>query len=132
MSLGRGFCNTGENLTMADITRLHSGKRISRVVVHNGIAYLAGIIALQKYGGSVAEQTRDILGLIDRLLAEAGTDRTRLLTVTVWLADMRRAEEFNLVWDEWVPEGCAPARSTVEGRLTSPDHSVKIAVTAAL
>ncbi len=117
---------------MTEIRRLHSGKRISRVVIHNGIVYLAGIIALQKHGQSVAEQTRDILGLVDRLLAEAGTDKTRLLTATIWLADMRRAEEFNLVWDEWVPEGGAPARATVEGRLTSPEHAVKIAVTAAL
>jgi len=117
---------------MTDIKRLHSGKRISRVVIHNGIVYLAGIIALSKHGRSVPEQTRDILVLVDRLLAEAGTDKTRLLTATVWLADMRRAEEFNLVWDEWVPEGCAPARATVEGRMTSPEHAVKIAVTAAL
>ena len=117
---------------MSQIRRLHSGKRISRVVIHRGIAYLAGIIALQKRGGSVAEQTHDILALIDRLLAEAGTDKTQLLTATVWLADMRRAEEFNLVWDEWVPEGCAPARATVEGHLTSPDHSIKIAVSAAI
>jgi enamine deaminase RidA (YjgF/YER057c/UK114 family) len=117
---------------MSDIRRLHTGKRISRLVIHNGIAYLAGIIALSKHGQSVAEQTRDILGLIDRLLAEAGTDKTRLLTATIWIADMRRAEEFNLIWDEWMPDGCAPARATVEGRMTSPDHAVKIAVTAAL
>ena len=117
---------------MSDIQRRHTGKRISRLVIHNGIAYLAGIIALSKHGQPVAEQTRDILGLIDRLLAEAGTDKTRLLTATIWLADMRRAEEFNLVWDEWMPDGCAPARATVEGRMTSPDHAIKIAVTAAL
>jgi enamine deaminase RidA (YjgF/YER057c/UK114 family) len=117
---------------MAEIKRLHSGKRISRAVIHNGIVYLAGIIALKKHGQSVTEQTRDILALVDRLLADAGTDKTRLLTTTVWLADMRRAEEFNLVWDEWVPDGEAPARSTVEGRMTSPEHAVKIAVTAAL
>ncbi len=117
---------------MTDIRRLHSGKRISRVVVHNGIVYLAGIIALKKRGQSVAEQTTDVLALVDRLLAEAGTDKTRLLTATVWLADMRKAEEFNLVWDEWVPDGGAPARATVEGRLTSPEHLVKITVTAAL
>jgi enamine deaminase RidA (YjgF/YER057c/UK114 family) len=117
---------------MAEIKRLHGGKRISRVVIHNGVVYLAGIIALEKHGQSVGEQTRDVLALVDRLLAEAGTDKTRLLTATVWLADMRRAEEFNLVWEEWVADGCAPARATVEGRLTSPDHAVKVTVTAAL
>jgi len=114
------------------IKRIHGGKRISRVVIHNGIAYLAGILALQKRGASVAEQTRDILALIDRLLDEAGTDKTRLLTATIWLADIRKAEEMNEVWDEWIPDGCAPARATVEGKPTSTDHSVKIAVTAAI
>lgn len=114
------------------IKRIHSGKRISRVVIHNGIAYLAGILALQKRGAPVAEQTRDILDLIDRLLAEAGTDKTRLLTATIWLADIRKAEEMNEVWDEWIPDGCAPARATIEGKPTSTDHSVKIAVTAAI
>ncbi len=114
------------------IKRIHSGKRISRVVVHNGIAYLAGLLALEKHGGTVTEQTRDILGMIDRLLAEAGTDKTRLLTANIWLADIRTAEEMNLVWDEWVPEGCSPARATIEGRPTLAEHKVKIAVTAAL
>ncbi len=114
------------------IQRIHSGKRISRVVIHNGIAYLAGILALQKRGAPVAEQTRDILALIDRLLAEAGTDKTRLLTANIWLADIRTAEQMNEVWDEWIPDGCAPARATVEGKPTSADHTVKIAVTAAI
>ncbi len=114
------------------IQRIHSGKRISRVVIHGGIAYLAGIIALDKRGASVAEQTRDILAMIDRLLAEAGTNKTRLLTANIWLADIRRAEEMNQVWDEWVPEGSAPARSTVEGRPTSAEHAIKISVTASL
>ncbi len=114
------------------IGRIHSGKRISRVVVHNGVAYLAGIIALEKRGGTVTEQTGNILSIIDRLLAEAGTDKSALLTANVWLADIRSAEEMNLVWDEWVPVGAAPARATVESRLPSPDLAVKIAVTAAL
>jgi enamine deaminase RidA (YjgF/YER057c/UK114 family) len=114
------------------IERIHSGKRISRVVIHNGIAYLAGILALQKRGESVAEQTRDILALIDRLLAEAGTDKTKLLTANIWLADIRKAEEMNEVWDEWIPDGCAPARATIEGKPTQTGHDVKIAVTAAI
>ena len=115
-----------------EIRRIHGGKRISRAVVHNNIVYLAGILALQKRGGTVAEQTRDILGMIDQLLAEAGTDKTRLLTANIFLADIRTAEEMNEVWDEWLPEGCAPARTTVEGRATSREHAVEIAVTAAI
>jgi enamine deaminase RidA (YjgF/YER057c/UK114 family) len=108
------------------IKRIHSGKRISRVVVHNGIAYLAGLQALKNRGGTVAEQTQDVLAMIDRLLAEAGTDKRHLLTATIWLADIRTAEDMNLVWDEWVP------RATVEGKPASAEHNVKIAVTAAL
>jgi enamine deaminase RidA (YjgF/YER057c/UK114 family) len=115
-----------------NIERHHTGSRISRVVVHNGIAYLAGILALQKAGGTVAEQTRDILGMIDRLLAEVGTDKSRLLTASIFLADIRTAEEMNEVWEAWLPEGAAPARTTVEGRATSRQHAVKIAVTAAI
>ncbi|MEX0603505.1 MAG: RidA family protein [Marinobacter sp.] len=114
------------------IKRIHSGKRISRVVVHNGIAYLAGLQALKSRGGTVAEQTGDVLGMIDRLLGEAGTDKRHLLTATIWLADIRTAEEMNQVWDEWMPEGCSPARATVEGKPASAEHSVKIAVTAAI
>ena len=115
-----------------EIRRIHSGKRISRVVVHNGIAYLAGILALEKRGSTVAEQTRDILAMIDRLLAQAGTDKTKLLTANIFMADIRDAEEMNEVWEAWLPDGCAPARTTVEGRATSREHAVKIAVTAAI
>ena len=115
-----------------DIRRIHGGKRISRAVVHNDVVYLAGILALQKRGGSVAEQTRDILRMVDQLLAEAGTNKTMLLTANIFLADIRTAEEMNEVWEEWLPEGCAPARTTVEGRATSREHAVKISVTAAV
>jgi len=115
-----------------DIKRYHSGARISRVVVHNGTAYLAGILALEKRGGTVTEQTADILAMIDRLLAEAGTDKTRLLSATVYLADIRTAEEMNAVWEGWLPEGCAPARTTIEGKATDRAHAVKIAVIAAV
>ena len=117
---------------MADIQRFHSGARISRVVVYNGVAYLAGILALQKRGGAVEEQTRDVLALIDRLLAEAGTDKSKLLTAIIYLADIRTAEEMNAVWEDWLPEGCAPARTTIEGKPTDRAHAVKIAVTAAV
>lgn len=113
------------------IERRHSGARISRVVIHGDTVYLAGLVALESRGGSVKEQTRAVLHHIDRLLAEAGTDKTKLLTSIVWLADIRDAEAMNEVWEEWLPDGCAPARSTVEAKLTSPHYAVKIAVTAA-
>lgn len=112
------------------IKRIHSGKRISRIVIHNGIVYLAGLQALSNRGGTVEEQTRGILSMIDRLLAEAGSDKYHLLTTTIWLSDIRTAEEMNLVWDDWLPADCAPARATVEGKPASSQHNVKIAVTA--
>ena len=113
------------------IERLHTGKRISRVVIHGDTVYLAGIIPLEKHGQSVTEQTHDVLRIIDRLLGEAGTDKSKLLSATIWLADIRDAEEMNLVWEEWLPDGCAPARATIEGKPTSRDHAVKIAIVAA-
>lgn len=113
------------------IQRLHSGKRISRVVIHNDTVYLAGIVPLGKRGAPVREQTEDVLASIDRLLAQAGTDKTRLLSANVWLADIRDAEVMNEVWENWVPDDCAPARATVESRLPSPLYAIKVAVIAA-
>ena len=113
------------------IERLHGGKRISRVVIHNDTVYLAGIVPLGKRGAPVREQTEDVLASIDRLLAQAGTDKTRLLSANVWLADIRDAEAMNEVWENWVPDDCAPARATVEARLPSPLYRVKVAVVAA-
>jgi enamine deaminase RidA (YjgF/YER057c/UK114 family) len=113
------------------IQRLHTGKRISRVVIHKDTVYLAGIVPLGKRGAPVKEQTEDVLASIDRLLAQAGTDKTRLLSANVWLADIRDAEVMNEVWENWVPDDCAPARATVESRLPSPLYAIKVAVIAA-
>jgi enamine deaminase RidA (YjgF/YER057c/UK114 family) len=79
----------------------------------------------------VAEQTKDILGIIDGLLAEAGTDKTKLLMVNIWLTDMSTFQEMNAVWDAWVPQGNTPARATVEAKLAAPQFKVEIAVIAA-
>ncbi|PUB19345.1 RidA family protein [Yoonia sediminilitoris] len=116
---------------MNDITRHHTSARMSQLVVHNGIAYLAGQVGTA--GASVTEQTNDILGKIDTLLAEAGTDKTRLLTAQIWLSDIgTQFAEMNAAWDAWVPEGYAPARWTGEAKLATPDFSVEIIVTAAV
>lgn len=115
---------------MTKITRIETGPRMSQAVVHNGIAYLAGQVGTP--GASVADQTTAVLASIDRLLAAAGTDKTRLLTAQIWVADI--ATDFapmNAVWDAWVPEGCAPARYTGEAKLATPDYRVEIIVTAA-
>ena len=114
------------------IKRIQPGPRMSQAVVYNGIAVLAGQVAADKAGASVAEQTRNILERIDGLLKEAGTDKTRLLTANIWLADIGSFAEMNGIWDAWVAPGCAPARATVESRLASPQYTVEIAVTAAV
>lgn len=113
------------------IQRIQPGKRMSQAVVHGNLVFLAGQVALDKAGASVAEQTRNILERIDALLKEAGTDKTRLLSANIWLADIARFDEMNGVWDAWVAEGCAPARATVEAKLASPQYTVEIAVIAA-
>ena len=114
------------------IKRIDVGPRMSQAVIHNGIVYLAGQVAPTKAGGTVREQTSDILERIDSLLAQAGTDKSRLLTANIWLADISTFSEMNSVWDAWVAEDCTPARATVEAKLAAPEYTVEIMVTAAL
>jgi enamine deaminase RidA (YjgF/YER057c/UK114 family) len=114
------------------IKRIDGGKRMSQAVVHNGTVYLAGQVALEAPGKSVAEQTAAILARIDRYLGEAGTDKTKLLSATIWLVDMSKFAEMNEVWDAWVAPGAAPARATVESKLAAPQFQVEIAVIAAV
>ena len=111
------------------IQRYVTETRWSQVVVHNGVAYIAGQVGTPHR--TVAEQTIEILSLIDSLLVEAGSDKTKLLSAQIWLADMRDAEDMNAVWDAWVPAGHAPARTCVETRLGEPGTKVEITVTAA-
>ena len=113
------------------IERLHTGPRMSQAVVHGPTIYLAGQVADQAKGKSVAEQTKEILAAIERLLAEAGSDKTRILSATIYLADMATFAEMNAVWEGWVPNGCAPARATVEAKLALPAYTVEIACIAA-
>ena len=115
---------------MAEIKRIECGPRMSMGVVHNGIVYLAGQVG--NPGDSVTEQTREVLAQVDRLLALAGTDKTRILTAQIWLADMADFAEMNAVWDAWVPQGNCPARATGEAKLATPDYKVEVIVTAAL
>jgi enamine deaminase RidA (YjgF/YER057c/UK114 family) len=113
------------------ITRLHAGPRMSQAVVHGQTVYLAGQVADQAKGKSVGEQTREILTTIDRLLAEAGSDRTRILSATIYLADIGTFAEMNAEWDAWIPAGHTPARATVEAKLAAPAYTVEIACIAA-
>lgn len=114
---------------MADIERHHTNQRMSQIVKHNGTVYLAGQVGTA--GASVAQQTQDCLDKVDALLAEAGSDKTRILQAVIWLADMADFDEMNGVWDAWVAEGQAPARACGEAKLARPDFTVEIIVTAA-
>jgi len=113
------------------IQRIGVGPRMSKAVVHGDTVYLAGQVAGEAAGKSVADQTADILGIIDGLLAEAGTDKSKLLMVNIWLADMSTFAEMNAVWDKWVVAGQTPGRATVEAKLAGPQFTVEIAVIAA-
>jgi enamine deaminase RidA (YjgF/YER057c/UK114 family) len=113
------------------IQRIKPGPRMSGAVVHGSTVYLAGQVANQSAGKSVTEQTTEILAIIDGLLAEAGTDKSKILMANIWLTDMGTFQEMNAVWDSWVSPGNAPARATVEAKLAAPAFKVEIAVIAA-
>lgn len=114
---------------MAEIIRINTGARMSEGVVHNGTVYLAGQVGTP--GASVTQQTQDCLAHVDHILAEAGTDKTRILSTQIWLADMADFAEMNAVWDAWVPQGHTPARATGESKLAAPAYKVEIIVVAA-
>ncbi len=111
------------------ITRMHSGARMSQIVVHNGVVYLAGQVG---EGDDIAAQTTDMLASVDRLLAEAGTDKSKLLAATVWVADMAEIAEMNAVWDAWIDPANPPARACTEAAMVLPKFKVEVMVTAAL
>ncbi|NKB77729.1 MAG: RidA family protein [Gammaproteobacteria bacterium] len=115
-----------------NLTRIKTQTRMSQAVVHGNTVYTAGQVAQSAGGESVAKQTANILDQIDELLAEAGTDKTRLISATIWLTDIGTFAEMNEVWDAWVPEGHAPCRACVESKLAAPKFTVEIMVIAAL
>ncbi len=116
---------------MSDIRRLGAGPRMSKAVVRGNAVYTAGQVAEKTKGGSVADQTREILGLIDELLTEAGSEKAKILSATIYLSDISTFPEMNSVWDVWVDKENPPARATVEAKLVTPDYKVEIAVIAA-
>ena len=110
------------------IEREHTSRRMSQIVKHNGTVYLAGQVG---EGATVADQTRDCLAQIDKLLAEAGSSKEKLLQAIIWLDDIADFEEMNGVWDAWVPEGHAPARACGDSKLAAPEFKVEVTVIAA-
>ena len=114
------------------IERFQTGSRMSQIVVHNDTVYLAGQVAKSAAGESVAKQTQSILDQIDELLAEAGTDKSKILSATIWICSMDDFGDMNSIWDAWVPQGHTPCRACVESpRLASPDFTVEIGIIAA-
>lgn len=114
-----------------DIKRLHVGPRLSEAALHNGVVYLAGQIA-EDTTQNIDGQTREVLGHVDRLLAEAGSDKTRILMCQIFLADIKDIAAMNAVWDAWVPAGHTPPRATVQAMLARPELLVEVVVTAAV
>jgi enamine deaminase RidA (YjgF/YER057c/UK114 family) len=113
------------------IERHETGPRMSQAVIHGETVYIAGQVAKQAAGKSVTEQTREILQIIDQLLATAGTDKSKLLQAQIFLTDISKFDEMNKVWEGWVSPGNTPARATIEAKLAAPQFTVEIMVVAA-
>ena len=112
------------------IQRFHVGPRLSEMAVHNGTIYLAGQVA-EDASQDISGQTMQILAAIDKLLAEVGSDKTKILSTTIYLADMADFAGMNAAWDAWVVPGATPPRATVEASLAKPGYKVEIQVIAA-
>lgn len=114
-----------------DIKRLHVGKRLSEAAIHNGVIYLAGQIAEDTSAG-IEGQMREVLGHVDRLLTECGSDKSRILMCQIYISDMLYFAGMNAVWDAWVPQGHTPPRATVEAKLANPACLVEVCITASV
>lgn len=112
------------------IQRFEVGPRMSEMAIHNGVVYLAGQIAEEP--GDISGQTQQVLDAIDKLLAEAGADKSKILHAQIFLKDVVDFEAMNRVWDAWVVPGHTPPRATVQAQLANPHWLIEIVVTAAL
>jgi enamine deaminase RidA (YjgF/YER057c/UK114 family) len=115
---------------MAELQRFHVGPRLSETAVHNGTVYLAGQVP-DDTTADMRGQTQQVLGMIDRLLAEAGSDKSRMLMVQIFLPDIADIAVMNEVWDQWVTPGHTPPRATVQAKLANPGYKIEVVVTAA-
>lgn len=113
------------------IQRFDVGARMSEMAVHQGVCYLAGQVA-EDESADIQGQTRQVLAMVDALLARAGTDKTRLLRVQIYLADLADFGGMNEVWDRWVVAGHAPPRATVQAALARPGWKIEVVATAAV
>jgi enamine deaminase RidA (YjgF/YER057c/UK114 family) len=113
------------------IQRHNVGKRLSEIVVHNATAYLAGEVP-DDTTKDITGQTEQVLAKIDRLLAQVGSDKTKILSAQIFIADMGEFAGMNAAWDKWVAQGHTPARATIEAKLANPAYKVEIMCIAAL
>jgi enamine deaminase RidA (YjgF/YER057c/UK114 family) len=116
-------------IDMSEITRIKTGNRMSQIVIHNDIIYLAGQVG--NPGDGVAEQTKTSLKSVESLLNEAGSDKTRILQATIWLDNMADFAEMNEIWDAWITPGTAPTRACGEAKLATPEYKVEVIIVAA-
>ncbi|WP_218511911.1 RidA family protein [Variovorax sp. dw_308] len=114
-----------------NIQRFKVGQRLSKIAVHAGVAYLSGQVP-QDPSMDIEGQTRSVLQQIDNLLAEAGSDKSRILQCQIFLANIKDIDAMNIVWDAWVAADNAPPRATVEAKLGNPAWKIEIVLTAAL
>ncbi len=116
---------------MSSVKRLHVGTRLSEAAAHNGTVYLAGKVP-DDASKNITGQTEEVLGMIERLLIEAGSAKSEILMATIYLADLSDFDGMNAVWDAWVEPNNAPPRATVQAKLGRPDWRIEIVITAAL
>ena len=115
---------------MSEIIRKEVTERMSRIVIHNGVIHLCGQVGGQE--SSITGQARTMLGKVEALLKEGGSDKNNILSATVYLRDMKDFAEFNNVWDSWVTPGSPPARTCVEARMARPDLLCEVSILAAV
>ncbi|MGO3455586.1 MAG: RidA family protein [Marinomonadaceae bacterium] len=113
------------------IERHQTGPRMSRIVIHQGTAYICGQVAKDDTD-NITGQTKTMLEKVDDLLTSIGSDKSNLLSATIYLAKMTDFDAMNSVWDSWIPEGQAPARACVEAKIASPELLVEISIIAAV
>ena len=113
------------------IQRIDPETRYSEAVIVNGLMFCSGMVP-EVDSDDTREQTRDVLAQIDRLLERVGSDKTKLVDATIFLASLDDYAAMNEVWDAWLTAGCAPARATVEAKLASPDWKVEVKIVAAV
>ena len=114
---------------MSNIERINTNKRMSQIVKHNDMVYLSGQVG-NKDTKDLKKQTAEVLEKVENLLKDAGTDKSKILSATIYIVDINLFEDMNEVWDNWLPDNCAPARATVEAKLALPELLVEVCVIA--